>query len=221
MVDSLRPKEKLIRYGPAKLAATDLLALLIWTGQPGHGAEALAKKLLRSYPLPRLNQLTYADLISLNGFGPRKAAAILAAIELGRRLSNVSDNRFMLNPKSVWLALADIRDRRKEHCVAFYLDGRHQLIKQEVISIGTVNASLVHPREVFEPAIRYLASQVIVAHNHPSNQLEPSADDILMTERLIEAGKILGIELVDHVIVGRQGYYSLKSAGQLPADSTQ
>jgi len=118
-----------------------------------------------------------------------------------------------LKPEDVWKELKDIRDHKKEHFIIFFLDSRNQEIKREVVSIGSLNASLVHPREVFEPAVKNLAAQVILAHNHPSGDTEPSEDDLALNKRLEGAGKILGIEVVDHIIVGQKGYLSFKEKG--------
>jgi len=115
-----------------------------------------------------------------------------------------------LKPKEIWEELKDLRDHKKEHFVIFYLDSRNQEIKREIISVGSLNANLVHPREVFEPAVRHLAAQVILAHNHPSGDPEPSEDDLEITKRLTESGKILGIEVVDHIIVVKNGFLSFK-----------
>ena len=118
-----------------------------------------------------------------------------------------------LKPKDIWEALADIRENKKEHFIIFYLDTRNHEIKRDIISVGCLNANLVHPREVFEPAIRNLAASVIVAHNHPSGNLEPSQEDLDLTKRLVGAGKLLGIELLDHVIVSKDGFSSFKEKG--------
>ena len=109
--------------------------------------------------------------------------------------------------------MKDLRDHRKEHFVIFYLDSRNQEIKREIISVGSLNANLVHPREVFEPAVRNLAAQIILAHNHPSGDPEPSEDDLLLTKKLVESGKILGIEVIDHIIVAKDNFFSFKNKG--------
>ena len=120
-----------------------------------------------------------------------------------------------MSPKDVWHEMRDVRDNKREHFVVFYLDTRNQIIKREVISVGTLNASLIHPREVFEPAIRYSTAQIIIAHNHPSGITDPSEIDKEVTKRLVEAGKLLGIEVLDHIIVSKNSYNSLKDIGIL------
>ncbi|MCD6214279.1 MAG: DNA repair protein RadC, partial [Candidatus Desulfofervidus sp.] len=158
---------------------------------------------------------TFDVLKDYPGLGPAKACEIVACFELGKRLLKGKKARIYLSPKEVWEELKDIRDNKKEHFVIFYLDSRNQEIKREIISVGSLNASLVHPREVFEPAVRNLAAQIILAHNHPSGDPEPSEDDITITKRLIEAGKIMGIEVVDHIIVVKNGFFSFKEKGLL------
>ena len=118
-----------------------------------------------------------------------------------------------LSPKDVFDRLADLRDRKKEYFFIFYLDSRNQEIERKVISVGSLNANLVHPREVFEPAVKNLAAQVILAHNHPSGDPEPSEDDLEINKRLVEAGKILGIEIIDHIIVSKNAFFSFKDKG--------
>lgn len=209
-----RPREKLARYGSTKLSNSELLAMLLGTGLPGQNSVELARKILTSFGSHRLTTATVDDLQAHCGLGASKAAAVVASFELGRRLLKERPKILLFAPKDVWSALRQVRSSKKEHFIAFYLDSSNQLIAQEVISIGTIESSMVHPREVFEPAVKYLASQVILAHNHPNGQLEPSSDDLLVTDRLVQAGHILGIEVVDHVIVTTDHYLSLRD-GQL------
>lgn len=215
-----RPREKLARYGVTRLSTTELLAILIGSGFQGQSAIEIAQMILKKFSSDRLATVAHKQLIEVAGLGPTKASIIMAALELGRRLLKEKPSQLLFRPKDVWAAMRDIRDQKKERCVVFFLDGHRQTIEREIISVGTVNASLVHPREVFEPAIKYLASQIIVAHNHPSGNLEPSADDLFMTERLVESGKILGIEVIDHVIVTGRSHFSLKEKGMLSPPSS-
>jgi len=173
----------------------------------------LANKILKRFSTNELPNLTFDDLKSYPGLGPAKACEIVACFELGKRLLKDKKARIYLKPKEVWKELKDIRDNKKEHFVIFYLDSRNQEIKREIISVGSLNANLVHPREVFEPAVRNLAAQIILAHNHPSGDPEPSEDDLEITKRLIESGKILGIEVIDHIIVAKTGFLSFNEKG--------
>jgi DNA repair protein RadC len=153
--------------------------------------------------------MSFEKLRSIKGVGKVKLGQVLALIEIAKRLNN-SQEISIQSPEDVFRLMSNYLNSKKEHFVAFYLNTRLSLIKQELISIGILNASMVHPREVFEPAIRYLASSIIVAHNHPSGSLEPSSADIEVSVKLRESGKILGIELVDHIIVSKNGWYSFK-----------
>lgn len=213
-----RPREKLIKYGPEKLSNSELLAILLRSGKKGENVTEMAQKVLRRYGTQSLPNLNFTELRKFQGIGPAKACEIIACFELGKRLLKDKKAEIFLTPKDVWEELKDLRNHKKEHFVIFYLDSRNkevgrEEIRREIISVGSLNANLVHPREVFEPAVRNLAAQVILAHNHPSGDPEPSEDDLVMTKRLVEAGKILGIEVIDHVIVTKNGFLSFKQGG--------
>lgn len=208
-----RPREKLSKYGPNKLSNTELLAILLGSGTKGTNVVELSNKILKKFGTEKMSEVSYQDLKNTFGLGPAKACLLIACFELGRRFLKDKKHNLILSPQSVWESLKDIRDHKKEHFVIFYLNTRNQEIKREVISVGTLNTSLVHPREVFEPAIAHSAAQVIVAHNHPSGDPEPSEEDLAITKRLVEAGKILGIELLDHVVIGRDRWASIRELG--------
>ena len=148
---------------------------------------------------------------------PSQAARLDAAIELARRLGGEKDGLrpVLRTPREVYEATADLRVQRREHFLGLYLNTRNRLLARETISVGSLNASILHPREVFEPALRLGAASVVVVHNHPSGETDPSEDDLCITRRLAEAGEILGITLLDHVIVAGPGYTSLKEEGRL------
>lgn len=205
-----RPREKLEKYGPERLSNSELLAILLRTGGKGINVVELAKRILSKFSGNGLSKANVKELKNTFGLGNAKACEIVACFELGRRLLQHKQSALLLSPKDVWEELKDIRDNKKEHFVVFFLDTRNQEIKREIISVGSLNANLVHPREVFEPAVRYLAAQIIVAHNHPSGDPEPSEDDFIITKRLVEAGEILGIEVVDHIIVVKDRFLSFK-----------
>ncbi len=210
-----RPREKIMRYGPGKLTDEELLAVLLRTGARGRNVLELAGDLLRRFGRADIAKARYAELRAVPGLGPARACEVLAAFELGRRYLNGKKTGVYLKPRDVWEELRDVREQKKEHFVVFFLDTRNQEIRREIVSIGTLNYNLVHPREVFEPAVKNLAASVIVAHNHPSGCLEPSDEDLSLTKRLAQAGKLLGIELLDHVIVTKEGFLSFKQKGLL------
>lgn len=204
-----RPREKLIKYGPGKLLNSELLAIILGTGIKGINVVELSNKILKKFTGNSLAKANIKDLKDILGLGEAKACEIVACFELGKRLLKEKKAELILSPEDVWQQLKDIRDHKKEHFVIFYLDTRNQEICRETISIGTLNESLVHPREVFEPAIRNSAAQIIIAHNHPSGNPDPSGEDIKITAKLVEAGKLLGIELFDHIIVTKEDFFSM------------
>jgi len=205
-----RPREKLLRYGVEKLRDYELLALVIGKGKQGKNVLEIAKEILRKYPLSVSPEISFNEIKKISGIGDMKACQILACLELGKRIFTKKKSALFLNPEDVWEELSDIRGSKKEHFIIFFLDMKNQVIKRELISIGNLNASIVHPREVFEPAIRHSTAQIVLSHNHPSGSTQPSAEDVMLTKRLIKAGEILGIEIIDHVIVTRDSYSSLK-----------
>lgn len=205
-----RPREKLAKYGVGKLTDAELLAILLRTGTKELNVLKLAQAILRKFDDTQIVNLTIADLKTIHGIGTVKASEIIACFELGKRMLKDKKSVLLLTPRDVWEQMADIRSSKKEHFVVFYLDTRNQEIKREVISIGTLNESLVHPREVFEGAIKHNAATIIVAHNHPSGNIEPSPEDMEITKRLRQSGEMLGITLLDHVIVTESGQTSFK-----------
>jgi len=207
-----RPREKLIAKGVENLKDSELLAILLRTGTIGKNVIEIASQILSKYSKKRLLQMTYQDLSKISGIDSAKATTLLAAFELSKRALEVNDTNLPVinNAKDAVAQLSDMRDLKKEHLVALYLNAKNQLVHKETISMGTLNANLVHPREVFEPALKYSAAQIIAAHNHPSGDPKPSEDDLEVTKRLTEAGKMMGIELMDHVIVSKNSYFSFK-----------
>jgi DNA repair protein RadC len=212
-----RPREKLSEKGAENLSDAELLAILIRTGRAGKSALDIAKETLKKYPLPKLLAVTKDGLIGIKGLENTKAITIKAALELGRRAVGLFNNSLPIldSVKETVAQLADLRGKQKEYFVALYLNARKQLIHKETVSIGTLTETLVHPREVFEPAIRHFASAVILAHNHPSKNMEVSEADIKLTEKLIQSGAILDIEVLDHLVIADDGYVSFKEKGLL------
>lgn len=209
-----RPREKLEKYGPNKLANAELLAVLLGSGIKGMNVVELSKKIIKSIDKAGVDNIKLQDLLQQKGLGRAKALQIIAALEFGKRI-NTRNNIEILTPEDVWKLCSDFSGSKKEHFAAFYLDTQNRSIERQIISIGTLNASLVHPREVFEPAIGLHAAGIIVVHNHPSGNADPSQDDLAITKRLAEAGKIMGIELMDHIILTANKFVSLKNKGMI------
>ena len=205
-----RPREKLMKYGPEKLNNIELLAIILGSGKKGVNVIELSKKIIKQFSEQKLPNIKLSELSRISGIGKTKACRLIACFELGKRFLQNKQSALIMCPKDAWNDLKDIRASKKEYFVVFYLDIRNQIIKREIISIGSLNASLVHPREVFEPAIKNNTAQIILSHNHPSGDSHPSDDDLRLTTRLIKAGEILGIEIIDHVIVTEKKYFSMK-----------
>jgi len=207
-----QPREKLIEKGVENLRDHELLAIILRTGIEGKDVLKVAGEILTKYPMQKLLSLGLKELSEIKGIGPAKASLLLASFELTKRGLEVEDNNLptINSVKEVVAQLQEMRTAKKEHFVALYLNSRNQLIHKETISIGTLNSGLVHPREVFKPAIDCLVSSIIVAHNHPSGSPVPSEKDIELTKRLVDSGKILGIEIIDHVIIAVKDSFSFK-----------
>lgn len=203
-----RPREKLQKYGPKKLADHELLAIVLGSGVKGVNVLELSKQILKLLKQTKKEGHTIELLRKVKGLGSAKAAQVMAVLELAHRFTG-NEMRDIESAKDVWSLCVDIRDSKREHLVAFYLDTGRRVIERRIISVGILDQSLVHPREVFEPALSLQASSVIIAHNHPSGNIEASQADKEVTKQLIHAGKILGIELGDHVIVTKDAWKSI------------
>lgn len=211
-----RPREKIAKYGPEFLKDQELLAIILRTGLAGKNVLKIAEEILSKFSKKRLLGLSYDQLKQIKGIGPAKASQVLAAFELSKRVlkSDQTNTRPTIQtPKDVIAQVSYLQNLKKENFVVLYLNARNELINKETISVGTLNANLVHPREVFEPAISGFASTVVFIHNHPSGDPEPSDEDRKITKQLVAAGKILGIEVLDHIIIGSNGFVSLKEKG--------
>lgn len=203
-----RPREKLARKGVTALSDFELLQALIGSGNAQANVSKIARdtlKLLKS----RGANITYSDLKQISGLGPARITEILAAFELTKRYLIDDERPIIDSPEKAVEQLSDVRDKKQEYFVCMTLDGANRLISKRIITIGTLNASLVHPREVFADAITDRAASIIVAHNHPSGNLEPSQADIELTNRLTDVGRIVGIIVKDHIIVSKNGLNSL------------
>jgi len=210
-----RPREKLLKYGPQKLTTSELLAIILRSGIKNINVMELASQILRKFGTINIKNISVEELKEIKGLGPTKISEIIACIELGKRLQEDKKPLVALTPQAVFDSLKDIRNHKKEHFIAIYLDTRNQEITREIISIGTLNSSLVHPREIFEPAIRHLAASIIIVHNHPSGDASPSKEDMFITEKLIQSGILLDIKILDHIIIVDQGYISFHEKGLL------
>lgn len=214
------PRERLKRYGIKSLSNQELTALILATGTKQRSVFELSSNLMNAMSggLEELDQMTLESLMAINGIGEGKACQILASVELGRRVYDAKQHQMtqIINPSDVAAqVMSELRYKKQEHFLIMLLDTKNQLLGIETISIGTLNASLVHPREVFNKAVRRSAHGIILIHNHPSGRPEPSQEDLLLTKRLVESGKIIGIAVLDHVIIGDGEFYSLKSQGQI------
>jgi DNA repair protein RadC len=212
-----RPRERLLRFGSQTLTDAELLAILLRTGSGNTSALDLAREILGAESCLRSVAARNApELMRLPGIGPAKAVGLLAAFEVGRRIQAdpARDRQVLRTPLDVVRAIApSLRDRRTEVFLVLVLDAKNGLKRDIELSSGTLNASLVHPREVFKAAIDHLAAAIIVAHNHPSGNPEPSREDIEITRQIAEAGKIVGIPLHDHVIIAGDRYASMAEQG--------
>ena len=213
-----RPREKLVSYGPAVLSNAELLAILLRTGTRGESVLRMAERVLsycKDRGLASMVHMSVEELAKIHGLGPGKAATVLAAVELGRRLA-IAEARVEIihGPEDVArFAMPHFRHETKEHFAVLLLNTKNHILAMPVISQGSLTASVVHPREVFEAAVRHSAASMILLHNHPSGDPSPSREDIAVTERLVKAGQIMDIPVLDHVIIGNNSFASLKEKG--------
>jgi len=207
-----RPREKLISKGPQNLKDEELLAILLRTGREGKNVLEVAKQILRKYSKKRLLKLKYEDLTKIKGIDSAKACTILAAVELVKRALKIGEETLPVirSTKDVIAQFTYLRDKSREHLAALYLNARNEMIYKKHLFVGTLNANLVHPREIFEHALIGNAASVILVHNHPSGDAEPSEDDLTITKRIQEAGKIMGIDVLDHIIITKSKAFSFK-----------
>jgi DNA repair protein RadC len=210
-----RPRERLFALGAAALSDAELVAILLGTGMKKRSALSLAHQLLQNHDgLGNIGRMSPGQLASLSGLGKAKAARILAACELGRRRERkrITSPWIISSPAmAAQLAMTHLRDLTRECCLAIYLDTKHRVVKEEIISIGSLDQAAIHPRELFKTAFEVSAAAVILAHNHPSGDPTPSPSDLQLTEQLFQAAKLLGICLLDHVIIGDGEFRSVMS----------
>jgi len=208
-----RPREKLIARGPEALSETELLAILLGSGVKGRNVILVARSIIRKLDKDR-EKLDVKNLMAIEGIGLAKACQIIAAVEFSRRRF-FRDSVVVQKAKDVLPFVSHVAYKKQENFLCISLNGANEIIGNRVVTIGLLNSSQIHPREVFADAISDRAASVILAHNHPSGLLKPSPDDLAVTKQMVEAGKILGISVLDHIIITKKGYLSFKEQGLL------
>ena len=212
-----RPRERLARSGEGALSTTELLAIILRTGVGGESSLAMARRLLSTYDgLPGLARASFSELRAERGLGNAKTAQLKAALELGRRmLLATPEERFIIRSPSdvAQLLMAEMAHLEQEHFRVLYLDTRNRLLGSETVYIGSLNASHIRVAEIFRDAVKRNCAAVIVAHNHPSGDPSPSHEDVAVTRQLVAAGDLLGIDLLDHLVIGQQRFVSLRERG--------
>ncbi|WP_080146202.1 RadC family protein [Marinilactibacillus piezotolerans] len=214
-----RPRERLENYGPKALANHELLAILLRTGTKNMNVLQLSMNVLSEFDdLFMLRQVTAEELMAISGIGKAKAIEMIAAIEFGNRVARASQIKEGTVTSSSYvgsLLLDELSGLSQEHVMALYLNTKNEIIKKETVFKGSLNSSVAHPREIFRGAVKYAAARVIIAHNHPSGNPEPSEADLSFTKRMAQAGEMIGIEVLDHIIIGEEAYVSLREQGIL------
>ena len=213
---SERPRERLLKLGSEALSAQEILALILGRGMKGESVMVTSQKLLSRFGnLKDIANASIEELTQTRGIGPAKAAQIKAALELSKRLEtdvNEKPRPILKSPEDVAAAVKSrLKGKKKEHFFVLCLDTRNRLINNRLVSIGSLDTSIVHPREVFKEAVSSSAASVIFVHNHPSGDPEPSKEDVELTNRRAKAGEIIGIDVLDHIIVCNESYLSLKA----------
>lgn len=212
-----RPRERLIRQGAKSLSNQELIAILLGTGTKRESVLTVANRVLINFEkLHNLKHATLEEITEIKGIGEAKAVLLLAAIELGRRLASKDlEERFTIrSPEdAATFLMQDMTSLQQEHFVCLFLNVKNRVLHKQTIFVGSLNASIVHPREIFREAVKRSAASIICSHNHPSGIPTPSPEDIDVTTRLYEAGKIVGVDLLDHVIIGDHQFISMKEKG--------
>lgn len=215
-----RPRERLINLGAEYLNNEELLSILLKTGSKDLSAKDLANTLLKEIgSINKLDRINYQNLKKIKGIGDAKACSILTAVELGKRIKqeNSSLNDIQINNSEIVFKYFNnlFYNKKQEYFYCIYLDNRKKVLEVKLLFIGTINQSLVHPREIFKEALLLSASSLICIHNHPSGNINPSNDDLDITNRLINIGLLIGIRLIDHIIIGENRYYSFLENGNM------
>lgn len=213
-----KPRERLLKYGPESLSLAELLAIVIRCGTKNENVLDLSRRILKEFNITELQDITHTQIKRFKGIKDAKAAQILAVFEIARRVSTENEPyrlKFQNSKDVSDYLMPKMKNLKKEYLIGLYLDTRNKLIKEETISIGTLNSSLIHPREIFRSAVKEASASIIIVHNHPSGDPAPSTDDIAITKKIIKAAEIMGIELLDHVIIGNEKHVSMKEDGMI------
>lgn len=212
-----RPRERLLKEGAQTLSNQELIAIILRTGTVNESVLQVSQRLLRQFEgLKLLKDASVEELTKIKGIGKAKAVQLMASIELGKRFGrlNMDETYTIHSPEDgANYVMEDMRFLQQEHFVSLYLDTKNKVIHKQTVFVGSLNASIVHPREVFKEGLRRSAASIICFHNHPSGDPTPSREDIEVTKRLVEAGKIIGIDVLDHIVIGDRSYVSLKEKG--------
>ncbi|MCX7610737.1 MAG: DNA repair protein RadC [Ignavibacterium sp.] len=208
-----RPREKMLDKGPKSLSDLELLAVILGSGIKGKDVFEIANEILKIIR-KNFDQLELKQLINMDGVGIAKACQIIAALEFSKRFF-IKEGIKIKNTEDVINLTSELKDKKQEYFLSLTLDGASNLIQKRTVFIGTLNHSIVHPREIFADAITDRAAGIIFVHNHPTGDANPSRQDIEITNRLVEVSKIVGIEVIDHVIISKNGYYSFQAEGKL------
>jgi DNA repair protein RadC len=209
-----RPRERYERLGADVLSDAELLAIILQKGNKEENVIDMSNRLISKFSLEKLSELSLKEIQEIDGIGPAKSMQIKALFELNKRIKAGSICEKVVN-SSADIAnyyMEKMKDLKKEHFIAVFLDSKNKIIKDELISVGTLNASLVHPREVFKEAIKNSANSIILVHNHPSGDCEPSGEDEIITQKIKEAGELMNIKILDHIIIGEDSWKRINSS---------
>ena len=205
-----RPRERFLKHGPSALSDAELFAIILRTGSPNENVIDMSNRLIKEYELKKLFDCSLKELQEIKGIGPSKAMQILAMAELGKRYSQAKNPiKKISSAKDVFDYFNErLKDEKQEHFYILMLNSQNNIIGEQLISKGILDASIIHPREVFKPAIRNSASKIIIIHNHPSGDPNPSQEDLDITEKIIKAGEEISIKVLDHMIIGKDNYWN-------------
>lgn len=208
-----RPREKLLAHGVINLTNKELLAIILGSGYQKNGVLKLAKLILKNFPLHQLPMACIKQLCQIKGIGSIQATKILASLELGQRSLSLNKQWKIDQPQKIASLMTDLKNKKQEYCYAFYINGRQELVEKRLLALGGFNTNNIDTRSIFAPAISLACPFFVLVHNHPSGDFQPSQADILTTTKIKKAAEILDIQLLDHIIISKIGFYSFKEAG--------